>query len=151
MPHPQLHANGPLGAGVAASSSREDLIEERLRHELHQTQACSPPLYILKPNLDHIPVGHLVVLKGHAYFLKSPITPSPFVAGANASTQLSGSDRQPSAREIAPSAARVLLEGAHCLGSDACGCCARCHVCFHRTWDVSGGCTFRCPALRILR
>ena len=39
VPHPQLHANGPLGAGVSASSSREDLIEERLHHELHQTQA----------------------------------------------------------------------------------------------------------------
>ncbi|BDA46007.1 probable E3 ubiquitin-protein ligase RGLG2 at N-terminal half [Coccomyxa sp. Obi] len=43
VPHPHLHAGGPLGAGPAASSSHEDLIEERLRHELQQQQVPTAP------------------------------------------------------------------------------------------------------------
>lgn len=81
VPHPLMHEHGPLGAPLhrtQASSSREDLIEERLCQEMRQQQqACSACLSIsslltFKPLVD-ILYGRSVNKNGTLwYYLPSP-------------------------------------------------------------------------------
>lgn len=105
VPHPHLHAGGPLGMGAAGSSSREDLIEERLRHELHQTQAGSssaPPEAHLQ---SHRCVGTTVLPQ--IISLHPTLSVIPF----RVSTHLFVCDRQSSTKKFT---APVLCESAQC-------------------------------------